>query len=186
MKVTTRCPVPCASTVLGGCTAQNQQHRASGLALVTAATVLWNTICLGRALEAARRGGDLIPDALLAHLAPLGWQHIDLTGEYLWNAASNLGPDGFRPLRDFPDRKLACIAPVTAYADLQPLLGRRIKTDVIREHWSEILRLVAPLNAGTVLPSAMLRRLSAYQRQNQLDLALQKLGRIERTLFMLD
>ena len=32
----------------------------------------------------------------------------------------------------------------------------------------------------------MLRRLSAYQRQNQLDLALQKLGRIERTLFMLD
>jgi len=69
---------------------------------------------------------------------------------------------------------------------LQPLLGRRIKTDVIREHWSEILRLVAPLNAGTVLPSAMLRRLSAYQRQNQLDLALQKLGRIERTLFMLD
>jgi len=87
VKVTTRCPAPCASTVLGGCTAQNQQHRASGLALVTAATVPWNTICLGRALEAARRGGDLIPDALLAHLAPLGWQHINLTGEYLWNAA---------------------------------------------------------------------------------------------------
>ena len=37
-----------------------------------------------------------------------------------------------------------------------------------------------------MLPSAMLRRLAAYQRQNQLDLALQELGRIERTLFMLD
>jgi hypothetical protein len=27
---------------------------------------------------------------------------------------------------------------------------------VIREHWGEILRLVASLKAGTVLPSAML------------------------------
>ena len=32
----------------------------------------------------------------------------------------------------------------------------------------------------------MLKKLAAYQRQNQLDLALQELGRIERTLFMLD
>jgi hypothetical protein len=27
-------------------------------------------------------------------------------------------------LRDFPDRKLACIEPITAYKDLQSLLGR--------------------------------------------------------------
>ena len=32
----------------------------------------------------------------------------------------------------------------------------------------------------------MLKRLAAYQRQNQLDLALQKLRRVEHTLFMLD
>ena len=32
----------------------------------------------------------------------------------------------------------------------------------------------------------MLKKLAAYQRQNQLDLALQELGRIERTLFMFD
>ena len=32
----------------------------------------------------------------------------------------------------------------------------------------------------------MLKKLAAYRRQNQLDLALQELGRIERTLFMLD
>jgi TnpA family transposase len=53
-------------------------------------------------------------------------------------------------------------------------------------HWDDILRLVASLKAGTVLPSAMLRRLAAFQGQNQLDLALQELGRIERSLFMLD
>ena len=49
-----------------------------------------------------------------------------------------------------------------------------------------MLRLVASLKAGPVAPSAMLKKLAAYERQNQLDLALQELGRIERTLFMLD
>src|SRR3546814_16146460 len=32
----------------------------------------------------------------------------------------------------------------------------------------------------------MLRKLAAYERQNQLDVALQEIGKIERTLFMLD
>jgi hypothetical protein len=67
--------------------------------LVTAAIALWNTVYLGRALEAVRRRGDVIPGALLAHLAPLGWQHINLTGDFLWGADANVGPDGFRPLR---------------------------------------------------------------------------------------
>ena len=49
-------PAPCASTVSGGCATARpklQQHRASGLALVTAAIALWNTVYLGRALDAA-------------------------------------------------------------------------------------------------------------------------------------
>ena len=71
-------------------------------------------------------------------------------------------------------------------ATCSPIIGRRIKEDVIREHWGEILRLVASLQAGTVAPSVMLKSLAAYRRQNQLDLALQELGRIERTLFILD
>ena len=76
-----------------------QQYRASGLALVTAAIALWNTIYLGRAIDALHRGGEMIPDALLAHLAPVGWQHINLTGDYLWDSDIGLAPDGFRPLR---------------------------------------------------------------------------------------
>ena len=76
-----------------------QQHRASGLALGTAAIALWNTVYLGRAVDALRCRGEIVPDGLLAHLAPLGWQHINLTGDYLWGADSSLGPDEFRPLR---------------------------------------------------------------------------------------
>jgi len=85
------------------------QHRASALALVTGAIALWNTVYLGRALDALRARGETIPDALLAHLAPSGWQHINLTGDYLWGTDGSLGPDGFRPLRhlDAPPRVLA-------------------------------------------------------------------------------
>ena len=66
---------------------------------MTAAISLWNTVYLGRALDALRRRGQVVPDTLLAHVAPLGWQHINLTGDYLWNADSAFGPDGFRLLQ---------------------------------------------------------------------------------------
>jgi TnpA family transposase len=66
------------------------------------------------------------------------------------------------------------------------LLGKRIRADVIREHWDEVLRLVASMKAGHVAPSVMLRKLAAYERQNQVDIALQEIGKIERTIFMLD
>jgi hypothetical protein len=94
---------------------------------------------------------------------------------------------GFRfcpRLRDLSDRRLACIEPASTYSDLQPLLGQRVKADVVREHWDEAIRLIVSLKAGTVAPSIMLKKLAAYRRQNQLDLALQELGRIERTLFI--
>lgn len=36
--------------------------------------------------------------ALLKHVFPLSWEHIDLTGIYAWDIAPDL-PEGFRPLR---------------------------------------------------------------------------------------
>jgi Tn3 transposase DDE domain len=67
--------------------------------LVTAAIALWNTVYLGRPLDAVRCKGEAVPDALLDNLATLGWQHINLTGDYLWHADSISASDGFRPLR---------------------------------------------------------------------------------------
>jgi TnpA family transposase len=96
---------------------------------------------------------------------------------------------GFRfcpRLRDFQDRRLVSIGPPSAYTGLAPIMGRKVRADVIKEHWGEIMRLVASLKAGHASPSAMLRKLAAYERQNQLAVALQEVGKIERTLFMLD
>lgn len=78
---------------------ENQRYRASGLNLVIAAIVLWNTVYLERAIEALRARGQVIDDALLQHLSPLGWEHINLTGDYTWRPSDVLGSDGYRPLR---------------------------------------------------------------------------------------
>src|SRR3546814_12375695 len=42
------------------------------------------------------------------------------------------------------------------------------------------------IRTGTVTASAMLRKLCAYPRQNGLALALREVGRLERSIFMLD
>ncbi|WP_342242161.1 hypothetical protein [Inquilinus sp. OTU3971] len=39
-----------------------------------------------------------IPSDLLPHVAPLSWQHINLTGDYIWTEPPRLDGDGFRPL----------------------------------------------------------------------------------------
>jgi len=79
-------------------TFENQSFRASGLTLLTAAIVHWNTVYLDLAVQHLRTRGVDVSDSLLAHVAPLGWEHIALTGDYLWSTAD--APDSFRPLRD--------------------------------------------------------------------------------------
>jgi Tn3 transposase DDE domain len=60
--------------------------------------VHWNTVYLDRAVQQVRAEGVALPDDLLAHVAPLGWEHIGLSGDYIWTDAE---PDAdFRPLRD--------------------------------------------------------------------------------------
>jgi len=54
--------------------------------------------------------GEALPDALLTHLVPLGWQNINLTGVCLWIAGSTFGPDGFKPLRGVSAKPLAAAA----------------------------------------------------------------------------
>ena len=88
-------------------TYENQQHRASGLNLVVTAIVLWNTRYLERAVAGLRQAED-VPDHLLAHLSPLGWEHVNLTGDYIWGATREMSENsnGLRPLRAAPDAYL--------------------------------------------------------------------------------
>ncbi|WP_419902887.1 Tn3 family transposase [Kiloniella sp.] len=89
-------------------------------------------------------------------------------------------------LRDFPHRRLACFGKANEWKGLALIMGKPINEDVIMGHWDDAIRLAASAKNGTVKPSAMLKKLGAYRQQNRLYLALSEIGRIERTLFMLD
>src|SRR5277367_5388060 len=94
---------------------------------------------------------------------------------------------GFAPrIRDLADRRLYVVGARTTYKALDPVIGGTIDLRAIADDWDEILRLAASIKAGTVAPSAILRRLAAYPRQNVLAKALKEIGRLERTLFTLD
>ncbi len=129
-------------------------------------------------------------DGLLHHgsALPIAEHYTDTGGvsDHVFALCALLGFRFCPRLRDFPDRRLVSIAAPSTYPVLLPLLGKRVRTDIIREHWSDILRLVASVQSGHAAPSAMLKKLAAYERQNRLHLALQEVGKVERTLFMLD
>jgi TnpA family transposase len=76
---------------------EQQRYRASGLTFVTAAIVLWNTVYMERAVRSCARSGSALDQELLKYLSPLGWEHINLTGDYQWRS-NKLGQGKFRPL----------------------------------------------------------------------------------------
>ena len=80
-----------------------QSHRAAALNLVTACIGLFNCRYLGRAVDDLRRRGVDIDDKRLRRLSPLGWDHINLTGDYVWSDAPPYDVDGMRPLNREPD-----------------------------------------------------------------------------------
>ena len=75
-----------------------QSHRAAALNLVTACIGLFNCRYLGRAVDDLRRRGVVIDDKSLRRLSPLGWDHINLTGDYVWSDSPPYDADGMRPL----------------------------------------------------------------------------------------
>ncbi len=143
-----------------------------------------------KVISAATHEAPYVLDGLLHHGSNIKIaEHYTDTGgatDHVFALCAMLGFRFCPRLRDFPDRRLVPINLPAAYPGIAPLLGKRIRADVIREHWAEVLRLVASLKAGHVAPSVMLRKLAAYERQNQIDIALQEIGKIERTIFMLD
>ena len=66
---------------------------------MVAAIILWNTVYLAEAIETLKKQGIEVKEEYLQHLSPLGWEHINLTGDYQWRNTAKLGKSKFRPLR---------------------------------------------------------------------------------------
>jgi TnpA family transposase len=89
-------------------------------------------------------------------------------------------------LRNIKDRKFHTFEKADAYPALANHIGAPINTALILEHWDDLLRLAASITTRAVAPSTILKRLSASSKSSELAKALRELGRIERTLFMIE
>lgn len=50
--------------------------RIAGMNLLAAIIIFWNTMKLGGVVATQKREGKLLSADLLAHVSPLGWEHV--------------------------------------------------------------------------------------------------------------
>jgi TnpA family transposase len=129
-------------------------------------------------------------DALLYHQSEVATRrhHTDGGGDsdHVFALCMLVGLQFAPRIPDLKHRRLYSFAKPSAYPALEPMIAARINVELIRAHWSEILRIIASIRTGTVTASLIMRQLASYPRQNGLATALRELGRMERTLFTLD
>ena len=89
-------------------------------------------------------------------------------------------------IRDLPSKRLYLFDPSAAPKELRGLIGGKVREKLIIENWPVILRAVATMAAGIMPPSQLLKKFAAYPRQHELAVALREIGRIERTLFIIE
>jgi TnpA family transposase len=89
-------------------------------------------------------------------------------------------------LKDLGDHRLWRTDPTADYRPLDGLARNRINSKLIAEEWDEICRLTASIEAGTVVPSTIMRTLQRGPNPSRLSRALVELGRIIKTLHILN
>ncbi|WP_407219122.1 Tn3 family transposase [Escherichia coli] len=78
---------------------EQQRYRASGLNLDDGGYRAVEHGVLERATQGLVEAGKPVDGELLQFLSPLGWEHINLTGDYVWRQSRRLEDGKFRPLR---------------------------------------------------------------------------------------
>jgi len=114
--------------------------------------------------------------------------HADTHGqsEPVFGLASLLGIKLMPRMRTWNDVTLYRVDRRTTYPHIDRLLTQVIDWDLIERHWQDMMQVVLSIQAGKVLPSMLMQRLGVYSRKNNLYRAFSELGRVERTIFLLE
>ncbi len=78
-----------------------------------------------------------------------------------------------------PDRKMALL-------HIQSLFSDPIRWDLIQTHYPDMMRTAMSVKAGKITASTILRRFGTKNRKNKLYFAFSELGRVVRTMFLLE
>jgi len=129
-------------------------------------------------------------DGLLHHETDLNIEehYTDTAGytDQIFGLTHLLGFKFAPRIRDLSDSKLFTIDKASEYPKLEAILRGQINTKVIKENYEDVLRLAHSIKEGTVSASLIMGKLGSYSRQNSLATALREMGRIEKTIFILN
>jgi TnpA family transposase len=121
---------------------------------------------------------DIQPDTL----------HADTQGQStaIFGLAYLLGIQLMPRIRNWKNLNLCRPHGDPRYTHIDALFGDHVDWDRIETMLPDMLRVALSIKAGTIMPSTILRRLATYSRKNKLYFAFRELGRVVRTIFLLN
>jgi TnpA family transposase len=135
------------------------------------------------------REATYVLDGLLYQDAPDIKEHYTDTGGYtdlIFGLFTLLGFRFAPRLRDLSDQTLYRAKKGFDYGVLAPTLKKDIRGDRLIEQWDDLNRVAASLKDGLLRPSLLVSKLQAMKQQNPIQQALQELGRLAKTLHILE
>lgn len=131
-----------------------------------------------------------IVDGLLYHASDLRIQeHATDTHGYSDAVFALLNLLGFRftpRIRDLKELKLYVPGRRKKWSAITGVVGGSLNRRLIEVHWNTIIRLAVSVKSGHVTASVLLRKLANFQRKSSLLAAMNELGKLYRTFFVLD
>jgi len=115
-------------------------------------------------------------------------QYADTGGftDLVFATTSLLGYLFIPRIRDLPSKRLHVFDRRRVPTELRGLVGDKIRENTIIANWQDVLRCIATMLSGKMQPSQLLKKLAARPRQHDLAVALREIGRVERTLFIIE
>ena len=89
-------------------------------------------------------------------------------------------------IRNIQDLSLYRPSKDTKYQHIDALFKGSIDFDLIQARLPDMLRVVVSIKLGRITPSTLLKRLGTFSRKNKLYFAFRELGRLIRTMFLLN
>lgn len=147
--------------------------------------------------------------ALFSHFIPCGvWEAIYIIDAFLKNK-SDIQPDTVHAdtqgqsstvfaltyllgiklmprIRNWKDLNFYKESKNLKYEHIESLFKDSINWDMIEKHYEDLFQIVLSIKAGKILPSILLRKLNNYSKKNKLYQAFRELGRVIRTVYLLE
>lgn len=89
-------------------------------------------------------------------------------------------------IRNWQDLKLYKADENITYKHIERLFSDTVDWNLIAFHWQDLMQVALSIQAGTISSPLLLRRFGSESRKNRLYLAAQELGKVVRTVYLLE